>query len=478
MERLEPIENIEQAESVSDVNPFEGGVDLSGIDPNSLLMMANYQRAQRDASASFPESLKKYQERLAPYAYQAPRRDIFDLASSLGAGILAAQQKGVQNPYVGLGMGFSNFSQQVKKEEEENAKALRQMGLQAANLALQSEQKAKDYLDQMGLKLIDQANKKVDYIRIEYDEVTDAGEKETKTVSLPNTAAYRTEINDLMTNKNGREVRLADTQINMPDPNKGKADLIALESIDASSKDYAAKSRAAVAVIDQVNEAYLLAQRVKQAGGKFGPASDLWLKPKEIISELGFGDLLDAEAAIAPQKALRQLSMGFTMAIVSQTKGAISNKEMELFINASPTLGSTFEGYMDQLRLLERVASRDKEFYGEYLEKKLELIKQGVRGQEMEVELESFANTWRDKNPLLEPEDEQLLQRAADQAARETEINEGGDNTSLFVPKAFKKLFDDRKRELAGYPTVNSQSDYDRLEDGDYYYEEGVLYQK
>ena len=182
---------------------------------------------------------------------------------------------------------------------------------------------------------------------------------------------------------------------------------------------------------------------------------------------MGFGDLLDAEAAIAPQKALRQLSMGFTMAIVSQTKGAISNKEMELFINASPTLGSTFEGYMDQLRLLERVASRDKEFYGEYLEKKLELIKQGVRGQEMEVELESFANTWRDKNPLLEPEDEQLLQRAADQAARETEINEGGDNTSLFVPKAFKKLFDDRKRELAGYPLVESQSDYDNLEKGE-----------
>ena len=155
------------------------------------------------------------------------------------------------------------------------------------------------------------------------------------------------------------------------------------------------------------------------------------------------------------------------MAIVSQTKGAISNKEMELFINASPTLGSTFEGYMDQLRLLERVASRDKEFYGAYLEKKLELIKQGVRGQEMEVELESFANTWRDKNPLLEPEDEQLLQRAADQAARETEINEGGDSTSLFVPKAFKKLFDDRKRELAGYSLVESQSDYDNLEKGE-----------
>jgi hypothetical protein len=203
--------------------------------------------------------------------------------------------------------------------------------------------------------------------------------------------------------------------------------------------------------------------------------SDLFLKPKEILSELGFGDLLDAEGAIAPQKALRQLSMGFTMAIVSQTKGAISNKEMQLFINASPTLGSTYEGYMMQLRLLERVASRDKDFYDAYLEKKSELIDQDVRGQKMEVELEKFANSWRSNNPLLTPEDEKILQEAADRAVKETQIE--GEN-STFVPSAFKKLFDDRKRELAGYPTVNSQADYDRLEEGDYFYEGGILYQK
>jgi hypothetical protein len=283
---------------------------------------------------------------------------------------------------------------------------------------------------------------------------------------------------DLLENKNGREIKLADTTINMPDPNKGKADLLALESVDASSKDYAAKAKASNAVIDQVNEAFILAQRVKDAGGEFGPMSDIFLRPKELISELGFGDLLESEDAIAPQKALRQLSMGFTMAIVSQTKGAISNKEMELFINASPTLGSTFEGYMMQLRLLERVASRDRDFYDAYLAKKSELIDQETRGQKMEVELEKFANKWRANNPLLTADDEKVLRRAADQAAKEAkEAQEKGD-TDAFVPEAFKKLFDDRKRELAGYPTVNSQSDYDRLEDGDYFYEEGVLYQK
>ena len=460
-------------------DPFSGSPDTGSINPTDLLNLINYRRAQQEAATAFPVGLEMYKKRLEPYVYESPKRDIYDLASSLGAGILSAQQKGVRNPYVGMGVGFSSFSQQLKKEREDNEKARNQIGLQAANLALQSEQQAKDYLNQLGLRYIDQANKKVDFIRIEYDEVNpDTGEIEVKSDTLPNTSRYQAEIMDLLENKNGREIKLADTTINMPDPNKGKADLLALESVDAASKDYAAKAKASNAVIDQVNEAFILAQRVKDAGGEFGPMSDIFLRPKELISELGFGDLLESEDAIAPQKALRQLSMGFTMAIVSQTKGAISNKEMELFINASPTLGSTFEGYMMQLRLLERVASRDRDFYDAYLEKKSELIDQETRGQKMEVELEKFANKWRANNPLLTADDEKVLRRAADQAAKEAkEAQEKGD-TDAFVPEAFKKLFDDRKRELAGYPTVNSQSDYDRLEDGDYFYEEGVLYQK
>jgi len=458
---------------VADEDPFSGEVDLSGIDPSALMMMTNYGRAVQDASKPFGARVKEYQEKLAPFAYQAPERDtfdlVFDLASTLGAGILSGQQQGSRNPYVGLGMGFRNFSQQLKKEQADNEKAQQQMGMQAAQLAMQSEQRAQDYLNELGIKMIDQANKKVDYIRIEYDETNEDGETETKYVNLPNTGAYRDQIAAVMAKPNAREIKLADTQINMPDPNKGKADLIALESIDASGKDYAAKANAAGAVIDQVNEAYLLANRVKEAGGTFGPMSDMLLRPRELVIELGFGDLLDAPGAVAPQKALRQLAMSFTMAIISQTKGAISNKEMQLFINASPTLGSTYDGFMAQLRLLEKLAGRDREFYDDYLDKKSELIEKGVRGQKMEVELQKFENSWRRENPFLTKEDEELLRREAQKSANEPDV---------FVPGDFKKVFDEKKRELAGYPTVNTQAEYDRLNKGDYYYENGVLFQK
>ena len=196
------------------------------------------------------------------------------------------------------------------------------------------------------------------------------------------------------------------------------------------------------------------------------------LSARELVDSLGFGDLLSAPGAIAPQKALRQLSMGFVLSIISQTKGAISEKEMDLFINASPTLGSTEKGYMMQLRLLERIARRDKDFYNDYLDKKSQLIEQEVSGQKMEVELEKFANGWRDNNPLLTREDEAVLRKAADQAAQEAK-GEGA-----FVPSAFRKLFDDRKRELTGYKVVTSQAEYDSLEDGEKYIEDGLVFTK
>ena len=45
------------------------------------------------------------------------------------------------------------------------------------------------------------------------------------------------------------------------------------------------------------------------------------------------------------------------MALVGQTKGAISNAEMNLFLQASPTLASTYEGAILQASLLRRLSN-------------------------------------------------------------------------------------------------------------------------
>jgi len=127
------------------------------------------------------------------------------------------------------------------------------------------------------------------------------------------------------------------------------------------------------------------------------------------------------------------------MAIVSQTKGAISDREMKLFIGASPTLGSTYEGYLKQLSLVSRLAQRDSDFYDDWLNKNLELVDKNVSGQKKQIILEKFATNWKKENPLFTKEEAEELQKMVD------------DKTGLaedFVPRNFQDAFDKRKKEL------------------------------
>lgn len=156
--------------------------------------------------------------------------------------------------------------------------------------------------------------------------------------------------------------------------------------------------------------------------------------------------------------------MGFTMAIVSQTKGAISDREMKLFISASPTLGSTEEGYMKQLELLERLALRDKSFYKDYVQKMIDLEDDDVTGRKLQLQLDKFTSEWAEENPLFTEDETEMLEKL---------IESGEGLATDFVPADFQVAFDERKKELtrkkALLPTVTTQEQYDELESGDEY---------
>ena len=449
------------------IDPFATGGDVSSSDSTIQDLASQL--------GNYDQNFAKYQQRLAPYSYQAPNMSIYDLASELGAGLLATPNTGGASAFTGLGVGFTKASDKMKKNQEANAKAQQQIGLQAAQLAMQDEQKATEFLNQYAIKMIDSANKKVDYITFEYDEVDKTtGTTTTQSQTFANIPSNRDDINDIINNKNGREVKPPTTAINMPGDDTSFADKEAIKSMMKEGDAYEAKSRASDQIRDQVNQAYILANEIEEAGGKFGPFSKSLLGVRELVSGLGFGDILDAEGAIAPQKALNQLSMGFTMAIVSQTKGAISDREMKLFISASPTLGSTKEGYMKQLELLERLATRDKDFYNDYVDKMIEFEDEGLTGRKLQLKLDKFTANWSSENPLFTPDEVEFLEK-------KIASKEGLDKE--FVPADFQIAFDKRKAELsrkkAILPTVTTQDDYDDLEKGDEYVgTDGQIYRK
>jgi len=417
---------ISRAQIPEQVDIFnEGGAAESNADSYTDLY-------DRLSQANYEDSYNKYLQRLSQFAPEQPKMSIFQVASELGRGLLATPNTGVGSTYQGLGVGFDNISARLKADREMHEKRRNEVAMMASQMAMQDEQRADDFLNQIALDRINAANKKVDYITLEYME-----DGETKMIRLPDTNQYAPQINDIVQNKGGREVKPASTQINMPGGNT-KIDEKAIDQIFKDQEAFGEKSEASIAVIDQVDQARLLAAEIGREN--FGPFARTTLRLREFADGIGFGDFLENPEVIAPQKALNQLSMGFTMAIVSQTKGAISNREMELFIQASPTLGSTYDGYMKQLELLERLARRDRDFYEGWLGEYTRMLDEGLKATIIQAELEKYRTTWQQNNPLFSKEETEYL---------EDVVASGEGLAEDFDRDEFQKSINDRKKEQA-----------------------------
>jgi len=399
------------------VDPFSGPVDLGSIDPNTLRLMM-----MQANQPTYETSFEKYQQRLAPYAYQSPRLNIYDVASELGAAILATPKTG--NVYEGLGRGFGNLSARIRANREANAKANQQVALQAANLAMQDEQKAQDYLQKYSLELLKMANDPGDLITIEFDEMVPSVDEQGNPVldadgnavlvasgvrkqgTFRDNMTNKSVINDLLENKNGIQVKSPTTQINMP----GAGSEQYVKAMIKNEEKYLEEARSATGVLDQVTYARTIAERIGESG--YGPQEAFLLPIRKILVGVGLDGMVDS-SKVGDQILMNQLGIGFAMAIVGQTKGAISNREMEMFLSASPVLTSTYNGFMKQLDYLERIAERTTEFMADYAEEAARLEDSGIGDRKVKRQLDIWTANWHKNNPLFANEEFETLSGVA-----------------------------------------------------------------
>ena len=78
---------ITRAQIPEQIDAFQegGGAETNTTDPTTDLISSLREQFATDFDTSF----EKYQQRLAPFAYQSPKMNIFDVASELGAGLLS-----------------------------------------------------------------------------------------------------------------------------------------------------------------------------------------------------------------------------------------------------------------------------------------------------------------------------------------------------------------------------------------------------
>ena len=381
----------------------------------------------------FSANRAKYEDRLGGMIEPQQPMDIYEAASQLGKGLLQTPNTGGASAYTGLAAGFNNIVDESRRREETARQERQQVAMKAMELAMEDERLAEKYLNDYNMKVIENANKKLDYVTIEY--VDEAGNKQTK--RLADTNANAAEINDLISKYQGKEVK--PTQITKQIGGVTAIDEEIIKNIGKNVAAYNEKAVAAVSTVSQVEYARDLAKKLGPEN--FGPTETAFLGMRQLADELGFGELFNIDSTDLGRKtALNQLSKNFTMGIVSQTKGAISNKEMELFIQAAPTLGSTYEGFIEQLRLLDKLASRDSQFNTEYLKELNRLNKEGKQATEISALMAEFELNFQKNFPLFDENDKKIID---DAIANTDALAEG------FDIDAYKKEVEEKKRAAA-----------------------------
>jgi hypothetical protein len=416
---------ITRAQIPEQIDVFQEGGEVSATDI-SLAELADLIKRKQD----FETNKARYEQRLGSLVEPTKRMNIFDLASELGKGLAATPNVGGISTYTGLAAGFNNIIEEAKRREETGRQERQQVAMKALELAMEDERLAEKYLNEYNMEVIKNSNKKVPYVTIDYVDANGA----QQTTRIADTNANAEEINDYIANYQGKIVE--PIKITKEIGGATPVDEVILKNIGDSVKAYGEKAQAAKATVDQVGVARNLHEKLGPEN--FGPTQRAFLGVRELAVELGLEKYFDIDPTDeGMKKALNQLSMSFTMGIVSQTKGAISDREMKLFISASPTLGSTYEGFQEQLRLLDKLAQRDLQFYNEYLKVIQKANEEGKNATDIASLTAEFELNFQKNFPLFDENDEKLIKDAiANENALADDFDKDGFEAEINAQKA------------------------------------------
>ena len=359
---------------IDPIDPFASDVDVTSTDTTMQDLAGRIKEKQ-----NYDQNFAKYEQRLAPYAYEAPRMSFYDLASELGAGLLATPNTGGASAFIGLGTGFTRASDRMKKAQEENAKSQQQIGLQAAQMAMQDEQKAEEYLHAMGLKQLEIANEPGEHLYLEgpNSEVTNKllgleGQVGTNGQTSIRDNVKNRAIIDQLTGEGWLIKKEPSSVVNIDQTTETEGDKASAKAQREFQTTIVNEAKSAGGLKNQIDYARDIANRLTNNGAnpeKFGAVPEMMTGMKNISQGLGLDWMFDT-TGLDDQLAIGQVNLGFVMRLVGQTKGAISNKEMQLFQDAAPTLGATYGGYMEMLRYLELIGMKETEFADAYISEK------------------------------------------------------------------------------------------------------------
>jgi len=362
---------------------------------------------------TYEQRVEGYQERLAGLEPPRERKTIYDVASDLARGM--ATQDPRAGAFRALGAGFMNVSDQLRAERRERQKSKQAVALKAAELAMDDERRAQEYLTKYSIELLkNQDPGDVKLVRLEYDEIDDAGRPTGRRIQRTFDKVTDSEqIRQLLSNRNAMEVSIEPTPPGAPAP-ETELDKARAKELSKRMTELGTNADLASAALDNIQQAKILAERIGPDG--FGRGQDATLPISQFVASFA-PDFIDVNR-LSAQEALQQITVAFTLANTAKTKGAISDSEMRLFREASPYLGQTYDGFQMALDLQRRAAEKVLQFNREYndymddyVESFIETNGRDPSGRELDRAMARWEQRWKDqgRDMFLTDEDKERI---------------------------------------------------------------------
>jgi hypothetical protein len=293
-----------------------------------------------------------YEERFSSLIPARKPLNFYDLASELGAAILSRPQD--EGAFTGIGVGFGNFQKRIAQADLEEKKQRDAFAMKAAELAMTDEREAEKFIKEYAVDILknQNLNKEPNLITLTYDEVGPDGEftGKRKTGSF-DAVTQSAIILKLTTTQNG--VKTED----LPDP-AGESELSKSAGTDwiktqAGIRDDA---RVANATLDMVQQGKVLASKIGK--DNFGKGEEALMPIRQYVASFLPSGVID-RGKLSAQEALAQITIGFTLANVAKTKGAVCNSRDAALQECFAKFGTNLRGLYACLRSSGKGRSKD-----------------------------------------------------------------------------------------------------------------------
>ena len=400
----------------------------------------------------YEEGIQKYRSRLEGLYEPSPRPGFYDLASELGRAMLSGDP--TAGVFRSAGMGFSNFNSLLKQSDAENLKNRRAVGIEAAKMAMEDERKAQDRLRDFAVSVYENENLgEIDPITLQYDEKDENGEftGQRITNSFDKKSDYQ-QILKILRTQNGTDVEALPDMLEATEVDK----LLAKEFVAEYGEVGKYGGTTAYAKLDTIAQAKILAEKIGEEN--FGKVSEWTLPVKQFVLDLApwAADMAGiSEENVGSQEALSALTITFVLANVSQTKGAVSNSEMNLFKEASPYLGQTYAGFMLALQVQELAARKAIDYSEAYKAEAKRYMQENPRDQGVGISghMGEWSTKWQNSAQSSFLDDDMKARIAEYDAKGRKKIGSGVFSVSSYEKK--QREFSNRKL-LENQQSVNS----------------------